>query len=189
MTKLLDYVTRANMEFVQTGRWGTYPPLGGKPLRKVAIFTCMDCRLAEFILPALGLQRGDAKVIKNAGTLFLDNENDSVIISLAVAIFLLEVEEILVIGHYDCGVSQLNVDDFIERMRNRGVPEQAIETARLKLQPWAENAANLVDSVIGTCSRIVSSPLIPQGIPVHGLLIHPLTGMIQVVVNGYLQEK
>ena len=70
MNRLLDDIARANLDFVQSNRWDKFPQSGGKPARKLAIFTCMDCRLADFVLPALGLQRGDAKVIKSAGNTF-----------------------------------------------------------------------------------------------------------------------
>ncbi|MCX7781793.1 MAG: carbonic anhydrase [Negativicutes bacterium] len=184
MSRLLEEIVNANLEFVQSNRWDQFPRAAGKPARKLAIFTCMDCRLAEFILPALGLQRGDAKVIKSAGNTFLDNENDSVIISLAVAIFSLGVEEVLVVGHYDCGIGKIEIDEFVEKMKSRGITEEAIQSSRETIRQWMRNTGNLVDSVKDVCRKIASSPIIPADIPVHGLLIHPLTGMIQVVVNG-----
>lgn len=65
----------------------------------------MDTRLTGFLEPALGIERGDAKIIKNAGNTVVDQD---VIRSVAASIFALGVEEVMVIGHTNCGMA--NVD-------------------------------------------------------------------------------
>ena len=72
------------------------------PQKQVAIITCMDTRLVNFLEPALGLARGDAKVIKTAGN-SVTGVFDGTIRSLMVCIYELGVKEILVIGHHECG--------------------------------------------------------------------------------------
>lgn len=57
-----------------------------------------------FLEPAIGIGRGDAKIIKNAGNAAVDRD---VIRSVAAAIHALGVEEVMVIGHYDCGMPML----------------------------------------------------------------------------------
>src|SRR5689334_3126154 len=99
MTRL-DSILKANESFA---RPGAFPPLPKNPQKQIAIFTCMDTRLVDFLEPAMGIKRGDAKIIKNAGNTLLD-PNGGVIRSLVAAIFLLGVEEVLVIGHKDCGM-------------------------------------------------------------------------------------
>lgn len=66
-----------------------------KPKKKLAIVTCMDTRLVNFLSEKLGIAQGDAKVIKNAGNIITED----VIRSLVVAVYLLGVEDIMIIGH------------------------------------------------------------------------------------------
>ena len=80
---LLDSILEANRTFV---RPGVFPPLAKNPQRQFAIFTCMDTRLVDFLEPAMGIRRGDAKVIKNAGNTLVDALHGGVIRSLVAAI-------------------------------------------------------------------------------------------------------
>ena len=81
---MIDEILRYNREFVDSK--GYEPYITDKfPSMKLAILTCMDTRLTELLMKALGLRNGDAKVIKNAGGLIL-SETDSAIRSLLVAI-------------------------------------------------------------------------------------------------------
>jgi hypothetical protein len=82
---ILGDILEANRKFV---RPGAFPPLPKKPKKQIAVFTCMDTRLVDFLEPAMGIRRGDAKVIKNAGNTIID-PNGGVIRSLVVAIFTL----------------------------------------------------------------------------------------------------
>src|SRR5512132_2151285 len=101
---LIDSILVANKAFV---RPGAFPPLTKNPKKQFAIFTCMDTRLVDFLEPAMGISRGDAKVIKNAGNTIID-PNGGVIRSLVAAVFTLGVEEIFVIGHRDCGMADVD---------------------------------------------------------------------------------
>jgi carbonic anhydrase len=92
---LLNSILTANRNFVHPG---AFPPLPKNPKKQFAIFTCMDTRLVDFLEPAMGIKRGDAKVIKNAGNTLVDPLHGGVIRSLVAAIFMLGVEEIFVIG-------------------------------------------------------------------------------------------
>ena len=97
MTRL-ETIIEANRSFV---RPNAFPPLPKSPAKQLAIFTCMDTRLVDFLEPAMGLKRGEAKVIKNAGNTIIDPMGGAVIRSLVAGIFMLGVEEIFVIGHRD----------------------------------------------------------------------------------------
>mgnify|MGYP002657392336 FL=1 len=77
------------------------------PDKKIAILTCMDTRLVELLPAALGIRNGDVKLIKNAGGM-ITGPFDSAVRSLLVGIIELGVEEVMVIGHNDCGVAQVN---------------------------------------------------------------------------------
>ena len=83
------------------------------PQKELAIFSCMDCRLIDFLTPALGLKRGDAKVITNAGNKIVDDEP---IRSLAVAIHALGAKEVLVVGHTECGMANVDIESLKSKM-------------------------------------------------------------------------
>lgn len=77
------------------------------PNKRIAIVTCMDTRLVELLPAALGFRNGDVKIIKNAGGT-ITNPFDSTMRSLMVAVYELGVEEIMVIGHTECGVQGMD---------------------------------------------------------------------------------
>ena len=99
---MINEIMEYNKKFVENKAYEPY--LTSKyPDKKLAILTCMDTRLIELLPAALGLKNGDAKIIKNAGGV-ITHPYGSVVHSLLVAIIELGVEEVMVIGHTDCGV-------------------------------------------------------------------------------------
>ena len=94
------------------------------PARALAIVTCMDSRLNVF--DALGLEEGDAHVLRNAGGVITDD----MIRSLAISQRLLGTREVVLIHHTDCGMQRLSDDGFrAELQADTGVaPEFAIES-------------------------------------------------------------
>ena len=95
-----------------------------RPARALAIVTCMDSRLNVFA--ALGLQDGDAHVLRNAGGVITDDA----IRSLAISQRLLGTREIMLVHHTDCGMQKLTDDGFrAELQAATGVaPAFAIES-------------------------------------------------------------
>src|ERR687895_669820 len=91
------------------------PGLSPRPRRKVAVLACMDTRIDLF--PLLGLERGDAHIIRNAGGLVTDDT----LRSLAASQRLLGTEEIVVVMHDDCGLRGASEDAFAEALRADGV--------------------------------------------------------------------
>lgn len=158
------------------------------PNRKLAIFTCMDTRLVNFLEPALGISRGEAKIIKNAGN-SITGPFEATIRSLVVGIFELGVEEILVIGHFDCGVAKSTASGLIERMLARGISKDAIKMVEQELEDWLDNFHNPIDNIRKTVAQIRTNPLIPEDVPVHGLIMEPATGLLEVVIDGYEARK
>lgn len=99
---MIEQIVEYNKKFVENK--GYEPYLTSKyPNKKLAVLTCMDTRLTELLPAALGLKNGDAKIIKNAGGV-ITHPYGSVVRSLLVAILELGVEQVMVIGHTDCGV-------------------------------------------------------------------------------------
>ncbi|UFS72731.1 carbonic anhydrase [Geomonas sp. RF6] len=178
---LLERILEANSKFV---RPGAFPPLPKNPQKQFAIFTCMDTRLVDFLEPAMGISRGDAKVIKNAGNTVID-PNGGVIRSLVAAVFMLGVEEIFVIGHRDCGMADVDIDSLRGRMTARGIEESAIDALVPELGQWIGAFSCPEENVSRVVGIIRDSPLIPRDVPVHGLIFCPNDGHLEVICNGY----
>ena len=183
---VLDTILESNRKFT---RPGAFPPLPKSPTKQLAIFTCMDTRLVDFLEQAMGLHRGDAKVIKNAGNTIVDPMGGSVIRSLVVGIFQLGVEEIFIIGHRDCGMAGIDAEEIKEAMTRRGIPRKVIDYHVPDFEQWLGSFSHPVENVDQVVGIIRQNPLIPHDVPVHGLLFCPNDGHLEVVVNGYTGES
>ena len=157
------------------------------PERKLAVLSCMDTRMTELLPAALGLRNGDAKMIKSAGALVM-HPWGAVMRSLLVAVFELGVEEVMVVAHYDCGMRGLNPEAFLGAAREHGIPDERIDmlkNAGIDLDQWLTGFDNVQDSVRHTVDTIRSHPLMPKHIAVHGLVIDPHTGKLDLIEDGY----
>lgn len=181
---LLDDVLSANEGFIKHKMEVKQSEVSKVPQKQLAIFTCMDTRLVDFLEPAMGIKRGDAKIIKNAGNTLLDPQG-GVIRSLVVAIFLLGVEEVLVIGHKDCGMANIDAPGLIQKMKNRGISAPLLDGMAPDLLEWLGAFKDPVSNINNVVDIIRNSPLIPSDIPVHGLLFDPHDGHLEVVSAGY----
>lgn len=181
----LNNILLHNQKFVEAGSYADF--LTNKyPERKLAILSCMDTRMTKLLPAALGLQNGDAKIIKNAGAV-VSHPWGSVMRSLLVAVFELKVEEIMVIAHYDCGMRGLKSSSFLEKAEQFGIPRERVEMLRdagINLDTWLQGFDNVDESVRHTVSQIRRHPLMPANIAVHGLVIHPTTGNLTLIVDG-----
>jgi carbonic anhydrase len=171
-----------NKEFVEKKQYEEF--ISSKyPNKKIAILTCMDTRLTELLPAALGLKNGDVKMIKNAGAI-ISSPFGSVMRSLIVAIYDLEVDEILVIGHYDCGMQSLDSKAMLEKMKSRDISEEKIKFIKycgVDFDVWLNGFDSIQDSVKATVDIILTHPLIPKDISVHGLIMDPTTGKVDRV--------
>lgn len=186
MSELSEILTY-NQHFVETGEYEKYFT-NKYPGRELAILSCMDARIIELLPNALGLKNGDAKLIKNAGAL-VTHPWGSVMRSLLVAVFELKVKEIMVIAHHDCGMRGLNAEEFLQRVHDSNIPDDRIETLRnagIDLDGWLTGFDDVEDSVRHTVELIRKHPLMPDNIAIHGLVIHPTTGKLNLIVDGSL---
>src|SRR5690625_4926633 len=90
--------------------------------KKMVVFTCMESRLVELLPKSLNIQNGDVKMVKNAGAI-IRKSFDSIIKSLLVAIYKLEAKEVVVIGHHDCGMSCIDTENQMERIKKAGISD------------------------------------------------------------------
>lgn len=153
------------------------------PAKQLAIYTCMDTRLVDFLEPAMGISRGEAKVIKAAGNM-ITGPFDEVIRSLMVAVYELGVTEIMVVGHLDCGMQHSTSESLKERMLARGIKPEAIKKIEGEFAKWVDAFHHPRENVEKTVAAIKNNPLLPDDIIVHGLLFCPDTGRLEVVVHG-----
>ena len=130
------------------------PGLSPRPRRAVAVLACMDTRIDVF--PMLGLERGDAHIIRNAGGLVTDD----VIRSLSASQRLLGTEEIVVVMHEGCGLQGATDDEF---RRSLGAFDDLDETLREGL------------------ARLRSAPELPARDHVCGFVFDPETGRLRRV--------
>jgi carbonic anhydrase len=136
------------------------------PAKKTAVVACMDARLDP--ARALGLEEGDAHVIRNAGGVITDDA----IRSLAISQRLLGTEEIILIHHTDCGMLTFSDDDFKRQVQD----DTGIKPA------WAAEAfGDLDEDVRQSIARIKASPFIPNKDAVRGFVYEVETGRLREV--------
>ncbi|MBL0385217.1 carbonic anhydrase [Tumebacillus sp. ITR2] len=187
MTILQDILTY-NQEFVDNKEYEKYQT-DKFPNKKLVILSCMDTRLTEMLPRALNLRNGDAKIIKNAGGI-LTSPFGGIMRSIIVALYELGAQEVCVIGHHGCGMASINPSQTIEKMKSRGVDEKTFDVldySGLDLEKWLHGFANVEESVRGSVEVVRNHPLLPKNTPVHGLVIDPETGKLDLVVDGYAE--
>lgn len=176
---VIDEILKYNEEFVENKGYVKY--LADKyPVKKLAILTCMDTRLTTMLPAALGLRNGDAKIIKNAGGV-IPSPTDSVMRSLLVGIYELEVKVVMVIAHSDCGACHLDGKEMKRLMQERGISQQAMMKFGVKLEQWLEGFHDTPKSVRATVELIRNHPLVPRDIEVRGFIIDSVTGKLTPV--------
>jgi carbonic anhydrase len=141
-------------------------PLPMPPAKGVAVVACMDARLNLYAL--LGLEEGQAHVIRNAGGAVTDDG----IRSLAISQRLLGTREIILIHHTDCGMLTFTDDDF-----------RAAIQADTGIRPaWSAEAFDDLDAdVRQSIARIKASPFVPHKDSVRGFVFDVATGKLNEV--------
>lgn len=182
LAQVLDY----NQQFVENHEYEKYETTKF-PKKKMVVLTCMDTRLLELLPKAMNLANGDVKLLKNAGAL-VSHPFGSVMRSILIAVYQLKAEEVMVVAHHDCGMNGLKAEPVIESMVNRGISEETIETlaySGIDIKQWLHGFDNVNESVKHSVGIIKNHPLMPNGVPVHGLVIDPKTGKLDLIVDGY----
>lgn len=169
-----DFVASKAYEAFRTDRY---------PDKKIVIVTCMDTRLTELLPKAMNLKNGDAKFIKVAGAV-VAAPFGSVMRSILVAIYSLGAQEIYVVGHHDCGMTGMGHQAILQKAREAGVSDITLNTlahAGIDLQTWLTGFASPADGVHASVRMIRHHPLLPQTVHVHGLLMDPTTGKLDLL--------
>lgn len=141
------------------------PEMSSRPSRRVAILTCMDARIDLALL--LGLERGEAHIIRNAGGLVTEDA----IRSLSASQRLLGSEEIVVVMHDDCGLYGASEDDFARALAADGA-----------LPGWRLGAFADVEATLRQgLERLRKSPELPAREQIRGLVFDPRAGTLREV--------
>lgn len=177
---LVDEIMGYNRAFVARGGYVSVET-DRLPSKRLAVVTCMDTRLVELLPMAMNLRNGDAKMIKIAGAV-VAHPYGSVMRSILVAVYDLGVEEVAVVGHHDCGMTGLSCERLVEKMRQRGISEQVLEGLEEgEMRRFLVGFESAEEGVRGSVGLIRGHPLLPRGVRVHGMLIDPRTGKLEVV--------
>jgi len=162
MTTLTDTLLDNNAAYVSTFDKANLPL---PPARKLAVLACMDARLDPAKL--LGLQEGDAHVIRNAGGVVTDDA----LRSLAISQNLLGTEEIILIHHTGCGMLTFTDDEFAQKLED--------ETG--ERPDWRAHAFDdLEQNVKNSIDKIKTSPFVPH--------TDKITGYVYEIETGRLRE-
>ena len=138
------------------------------PARPVAVLTCIDARLHPEVF--LGLEIGDAHVLRNAG----GRATDDALRSLIISSWLLGTREFVVIHHTDCGMLTFTNDD----LRGKLAADTGKDASDIDFLPFSD----LEESVREDVRRIQASPFIPDDIVVSGWVYDVRTGRLKEVV-------
>jgi carbonic anhydrase len=137
--------------------------LGPEPRRRVAVLTCMDARIDPLRL--LGLELGDAHIVRNAGGLVTDDA----IRSLSASQRLLGTRKIVVIMHRNCGLQQTTDEDFRAMLEADGVKPA-----------WRLGAfESLEETLQAGLKRLRESPELPYRDGLRGMIFDPATGSVE----------
>ena len=158
-----DDVVRNNDAYAKSFKKGDLPL---PPAKRLAVVACMDARID--VHKVLGLQEGDAHVIRNAGGAVTDDA----IRSLAISQRLLGTKEIVLIHHTDCGMLTFQDDEVKKQIES----EVGIRPA-FALEAFSDPE----DDVRQSIARIKASPFVPDKSNIRGFVYDVRTGKLDEV--------
>lgn len=185
MCSKLEQIVQYNESFVNNKNYEQYVTTK-IPKKKMVILSCMDTRLTELLPKAMNIKNGDAKIIKDAGATVM-HPFGGVMRSILVAVYEFNAEDVFVVGHHGCGMSNLDTESIVNKMIDRGVNEETISilnNAGINVQRFLHGFESVEESIKESVKMIKEHPLFPKDVQVHGLIMCPETGEIEVIVNG-----
>jgi carbonic anhydrase len=166
MNETFTDVLQANEDFARNYNSAH---LEGRAARGLAIVTCMDSRIDP--LGMLGLAKGDAKILRNAGA----RVTDDVLRTLVLAVHLLAVDRVMIVAHTDCRMTKVTDDEVHEAIREGA----GLDTRSLEFGAISDQQAVLAHDV----QRVRSSPYLPDDLPVIGCVYDLDTGKVNILVT------
>ncbi|CDM68025.1 Carbonic anhydrase [Clostridium bornimense] len=182
----LEEILEFNKNFVENKEYEKYET-SKNPKKKMVILSCMDTRLTDLLPRALNIKNGDAKLIKNAGAAIM-HPFGSIMRSIIVAVYEFNADEVFVVGHSGCGMCNLNTEGLLQKVKDRGISEETLNTLAnggIDVKGWLHGFDSVEKSIEDSVNMIKNHPLMPEGVAIHGLIIDPATGKLDVHINGY----
>ncbi len=154
---LLDANRRNQADFA-------FAELTGRPRLGLAVVACMDTRIDP--LAVLGLEPGDAKILRNAGA----RVTDDVVRSLAIVVANLGVDRVAVIAHTDCAMAKLSADELRARVA---------EVSGHATDGWDPLAVDDQEATLrADVGRLQADPLLPDDLTVGAFVYDVTTGAL-----------
>lgn len=164
---VIDEVLSANEVYSRRHELRRLTP---RPERKLAVLTCMDTRLS---IRTMGLEEGDAHIIRNAGGIVTDDALRSLIVSH----YLLGTEQFMVINHTDCGLMKASEEELRARIQN--------ETGTAAVAPAHFYAFQDVDlNVRHQLQKLRTHPWVPEAVEVRGFVYDVTTGRLREIKDA-----
>ena len=169
---IIDDALRANQTYAAQFKSGG---LAMPPAKKMAVLACMDARLD--VAQVLGLNPGDAHVIRNAGGI----ATEDAVRSLVISHYLLGTQEFMIINHTDCGMLTFKDHDLLERLKR--------ETGTPAVVPAAFHSfTNLDQNVRDQAMKLRAHPWVPKQIPIRGFIYDVKTGKLREVATEHTKS-
>lgn len=187
---ILSEILNFNDTFVAEKKYEQYATTKF-PDKRIVILTCMDTRLTELLPKAMNLKNGDAKIIKSAGAV-VTHPFGGIMRSLLVAVYDLQADEVYIVGHHDCGMSAVDTDLIIEKMVHRGIDKNIFKTLKysgVDMEDWLHGFGDVTESVKMSVDAVRNHPLMDKKVAVHGLVVHPSTGKLDIIIDGYMHNS
>ena len=176
----LDNILEYNRKFVENEEYKNF--ITSKfPDKKIVILTCMDTRLTKLLPEALGINNGDVKMIKNAGGVVV-HPFASTMRSILITIYEFDVKDVLIIGHDHCGMASVDKSYVLDKMLERGIKQETLDTIRnsgINLNEILQGFEDVDESVFNCVNLVRKHPLVPDDVRVTGMVINPETGALR----------
>ena len=164
---IIDHYLENNQKYAEQFTLGHLPM---PPARKLAVLACMDARLT--VEQFLGLNTGDAHIIRNAGGI----ASEDAVRSLIISHHLLGTEEFIVVNHTDCGMLTFRDHELLARLEK--------ENGGATVAPVHFHAfSDVEENVRRQVERVRNHPFIPRHIPVRGFVYDVKTGRLNEVAD------
>ena len=169
MSEYMTQIINANNKYSE--EFGEKADLPPAPKKHIAVLTCMDCRLEP--LKFLGLDLGDANIIRNAG----GRASDDAIRSLIITAIHLGTKEWMVIHHSECGLEGFTQDEMAKLLKEK------MNSSEGEFINWL-SISDRIESVKDDVTHIRSHPLVPKEIKISGYLYNTKTGELTEIISS-----
>lgn len=157
----------------------TPAPLPPAPVGPLGVVACYDPRLDPLLRPALGLAEDEGFFVRTAGAFI--RPDDRTLRVLAVAVYLFEIRDVLVLGHTSCRMAEFESSSFIDAFRRRGTRRDAFGTEDLR--SWAGAIASPRQGVLASAAAIAQAPYLPPDLRVAAGMFDDVTGEIKIILR------